>query len=194
MLGRMESQNQGFVGAIMNLSGVPLRLKWCYSELILCYTILSGSHVGFPKVGTVCTRATHAVGARMIQMPRVASGVQEAMHNGVWTNFVSPCHHLFIFIYYFINRWFITSSWDGVSLKTPRPRGWVRAGRPSGGESSFNKRNMYQYPHVSQLFILTSLAKPGIPGAIKIGWVCTADYRMLLGTAVQPVLAWKNGR
>ena len=84
--------------------------------------------------------------------------------------------------------------WDGVSLKTPRPRGWVRAGRPSGGESSFNKRNMYQYPHVSQLFILTSLAKPGIPGAIKIGWVCTADYRMLLGTAVLPVLAWKNGR
>ena len=58
---------------------------------------------------------------------------------------------------------------DGVSLKTPRPRGWVRAGRPSGGESSFNKRNMYQYPQVSQLFILTSLAKPGIPGAIKIG-------------------------
>ena len=58
---------------------------------------------------------------------------------------------------------------DGVSLKTPRPRGWVRAGRPSGGKSSFNKRNMYQYPHVSQLFILTSLAKPGIPGAIKIG-------------------------
>ena len=43
---------------------------------------------------------------------------------------------------------------DGVSLKTPRPRGWVRAGRPSGGKSSFNKRNMYQYPHVSQLFIL----------------------------------------
>ena len=83
---------------------------------------------------------------------------------------------------------------DGVSLKTPRPRGWVRAGRPSGGESSFNKRNMYQYPHVSQLFILTSVAKPGIPGAIKIGWVWTADYRMLLGTAVQPVLAWKNGR
>ena len=38
-----------------------------------------------------------------------------------------------------------------------------------------------------------SVAKPGIPGAIKIGWVCTADYRMLLGTAVQPVLAWKNG-
>ena len=58
---------------------------------------------------------------------------------------------------------------DGVSLKTPRPRGWVRAGRPSGGESSFNKRNMYQYPHVSQLFILTSVAKPGIPGAIKNG-------------------------
>ena len=48
---------------------------------------------------------------------------------------------------------------------------------------------MYQYPHVSQLFILTSLAKPGIPGAIKIGWVCTADYRMLLGTAVRPVPA-----
>ena len=45
-------------------------------------------------------------------------------------------------------------AWDGVSLKTPRPRGWVRAGRPSGGKSSFNKRNMYQYPHVSQLFIL----------------------------------------
>ena len=79
--------------------------------------------------------------------------------------------------------------WDGVSLKTPRPRGWVRAGRPSGGESSFNKRNMYQYPHVSQLFILTSVAKPGIPGAIKNGWVCTADYRMLLGTAVRPVPA-----
>ena len=78
---------------------------------------------------------------------------------------------------------------DGVSLKTPRPRGWVRAGRPSGGESSFNKRNMYQYPHVSQLFILTSVAKPGIPGAIKNGWVCTADYRMLLGTAVRPVPA-----
>ena len=78
---------------------------------------------------------------------------------------------------------------DGVSLKTPHPRGWVRAGRPSGGESSFNKRNMYQYPHVSQLFILTSVAKPGIPGAIKIGWVCTADYRMLLGTAVRPVPA-----
>ena len=77
----------------------------------------------------------------------------------------------------------------GVSLKTPRPRGWVRAGRPSGGESSFNKRNMYQYPHVSQLFILTSVAKPGIPGAIKNGWVCTADYRMLLGTAVRPVPA-----
>ena len=75
------------------------------------------------------------------------------------------------------------------SLKTPRPRGWVRAGRPSGSESSFNKRNMYQYPHVSQLFILTSVAKPGIPGAIKNGWVCTADYRMLLGTAVRPVPA-----
>ena len=43
---------------------------------------------------------------------------------------------------------------DGVSLKTPRPRGWVGAGRPSGCKSSFNKRNMYQYPHVSQLFIL----------------------------------------
>ena len=83
----------------------------------------------------------------------------------------------------------IWASWDGVSLKTPRPRGWVRAGRPSGGESSFNKRNMYQYPHVSQLFILTSVAKPGIPGAIKNGWVCTADYRMLLGTAVRPVPA-----
>ena len=48
---------------------------------------------------------------------------------------------------------------------------------------------MYQYPHVSQLFILTSLAKPGIPGAIKSGCVCTADYRMLLGTAVRPVPA-----
>ena len=58
---------------------------------------------------------------------------------------------------------------DGVSLKTPRPRGWVGAGRPSGCKSSFNKRNMYQYPHVSQLFILTSVAKPGIPGAIKNG-------------------------
>ena len=58
---------------------------------------------------------------------------------------------------------------DDVSLKTPRPRGWVGAGRPSGCKSSFNKRNMYQYPHVSQLFILTSLAKPGIPGAIKSG-------------------------
>ena len=46
-----------------------------------------------------------------------------------------------------------------------------------------------QYPHVSQLFILTSVAKPGIPGAIKNGWVCTADYRMLLGTAVRPVPA-----
>ena len=61
------------------------------------------------------------------------------------------------------------SDGDGVSLKTPRPRGWVGAGRPSGCKSSFNKRNMYQYPHVSQLFILTSLAKPGIPGAIKSG-------------------------
>ena len=51
------------------------------------------------------------------------------------------------------------------------------------------QENMYQYPHVSQLFILTSVAKPGIPGAIKNGWVCTADYRMLLGTAVRPVPA-----
>ena len=89
---------------------------------------------------------------------------------------------------YYLLLWKFTSG-DGVSLKTPRPRGWVRAGRPSGGESSFNKRNMYQYPHVSQLFILTSVAKPGIPGAIKNGWVCTADYRMLLGTAVRPVPA-----
>ena len=48
---------------------------------------------------------------------------------------------------------------------------------------------MYQYPHVSQLSILTSLAKPGIPGAIKIGCVCTADYQMLLGAAVRPVPA-----
>ena len=69
----------------------------------------------------------------------------------------------------FMNESFFLPMRDGVSLKTPRPRGWVRAGRPSGGESSFNKRNMYQYPHVSQLFILTSVAKPGIPGAIKIG-------------------------
>ena len=68
----------------------------------------------------------------------------------------------------YMNGWCLVKR-DGVSLKTPRPRGWVRAGRPSGGESSFNKRNMYQYPHVSQLFILTSVAKPGIPGAIKIG-------------------------
>ena len=58
---------------------------------------------------------------------------------------------------------------DGVSLKTPRPRGWVGAGRPSGCKSSFNKRNMYQYPHVSQAVHTTSLAKPGIPGAIKSG-------------------------
>ena len=92
------------------------------------------------------------------------------------------CYFIILFKLFFIFR-------DGVSLKPPRPRGWVRAGRPSGGESSFNKRNMYQYPHVSQLFILTSVAKPGIPGAIKNGWVCTADYRMLLGTAVRPVPA-----
>ena len=60
-----------------------------------------------------------------------------------------------LFCQYKIQGWDVFStSWDGVSLKTPRPRGWVGAGRPSGCKSSFNKRNMYQYPHVSQLFIL----------------------------------------
>ena len=53
---------------------------------------------------------------------------------------------------------------------------------------------MNQYSHVSQLYILTSPAKPGFPGAVKSGCVCTADYQKLLGTAVHPVLACKNGR
>ena len=79
--------------------------------------------------------------------------------------------------------------WDGVSLKTPRPRGWVRAGRPSGGKSSFNKRTNVPISPCQSTVHTTSVAKPGIPGAIKIGWVCTADYRMLLGTAVRPVPA-----
>ena len=57
---------------------------------------------------------------------------------------------------------------DGVSLKTPRPRGWVRAGRPSGGKSSFNKRNMYQYPHVSQLFILLPWQSRVYPEPLKV--------------------------
>ena len=59
-------------------------------------------------------------------------------------------------------------SWDGVSLKTPRPRGWVGAGRPSGCKSSFNKRNMYQYPHVSQLFILLPWQSRVYPEPLKV--------------------------
>ena len=57
---------------------------------------------------------------------------------------------------------------DGVSLKTPRPRGWVGAGRPSGCKSSFNKRNMYQYPHVSQLFILLPWQSRVYPEPLKV--------------------------
>ena len=60
------------------------------------------------------------------------------------------------------------SLWDGVSLKTPRPRGWVGAGRPSGCKSSFNKRNMYQYPHVSQLFILLPWQSRVYPEPLKV--------------------------
>ena len=56
----------------------------------------------------------------------------------------------------------------GVSLKTPRPRGWVGAGRPSGCKSSFNKRNMYQYPHVSQLFILLPWQSRVYPEPLKV--------------------------
>ena len=55
-----------------------------------------------------------------------------------------------------------------VSLKTPRPRGWVGAGRPSGCKSSFNKRNMYQYPHVSQLFILLPWQSRVYPEPLKV--------------------------
>ena len=57
---------------------------------------------------------------------------------------------------------------DGVSLKTPRPRGWVGAGRPSGCKSSFNKRNMYQYPRVSQLFILLPWQSRVYPEPLKV--------------------------
>ena len=63
--------------------------------------------------------------------------------------------------YYLLSR-------DGVSLKTPRPRGWVGAGRPSGCKSSFNKRNMYQYPHVSQLFILLPWQSRVYPEPLKV--------------------------
>ena len=62
----------------------------------------------------------------------------------------------------------IPLKWDGVSLKTPRPRGWVGAGRPSGCKSSFNKRNMYQYPHVSQLFILLPWQSRVYPEPLKV--------------------------
>ena len=62
----------------------------------------------------------------------------------------------------------LTRTWDGVSLKTPRPRGWVGAGRPSGCKSSFNKRNMYQYPHVSQLFILLPWQSRVYPEPLKV--------------------------
>ena len=63
---------------------------------------------------------------------------------------------------------YICHTRDGVSLKTPRPRGWVGAGRPSGCKSSFNKRNMYQYPHVSQLFILLPWQSRVYPEPLKV--------------------------
>jgi len=53
---------------------------------------------------------------------------------------------------------------------------------------------MHQYPHDRQLFILASQAKPGsILEPLKVVAFCTADYQRLLGTAVQPVQAWKDG-
>ena len=63
---------------------------------------------------------------------------------------------------------YLYTATDGVSLKTPRPRGWVGAGRPSGCKSSFNKRNMYQYPHVSQLFILLPWQSRVYPEPLKV--------------------------
>ena len=53
-------------------------------------------------------------------------------------------------------------------VKNTRPRGWVGAGRPSGCKSSFNKRNMYQYPHVSQLFILLPWQSRVYPEPLKV--------------------------
>ena len=74
--------------------------------------------------------------------------------------------------YYYYNYYLIFDTYqmvrDGVSLKTPRPRGWVGAGRPSGCKSSFNKRNMYQYPHVSQLFILLPWQSRVYPEPLKV--------------------------
>ena len=114
--------------------------------------------------------------------------------------FLSP----FVSFVYSISK--IVTLWIFAFQKSrPNPgRQWIVEERPRSRSqryiwrhfsSAWEKRKgylfyiMYQYPHVSQLFILTSVAKPGIPGAIKNGWVCTADYRMLLGTAVRPVPA-----
>ena len=59
---------------------------------------------------------------------------------------------------------------DGVSLKTPRPRGWVRVRKAHPAvKVPVNKRNIVPISPCQSTVHTTSVAKPGIPGAIKIG-------------------------
>ena len=88
---------------------------------------------------------------------------QSGQTNGFSPVWILRCtFKLLVCVYFFLHLR------DGVSLKTPRPRGWVGAGRPSGCKSSFNKRNMYQYPHVSQLFILLPWQSRVYPEPLKV--------------------------
>ena len=62
-----------------------------------------------------------------------------------------------IFLYYMVI--------DGVLLKTPHYRGWVRNRKAC--ESFCNKMNVHPYPHVKQLFLLTSPAKLSKTESVK---------------------------
>ena len=59
------TQAESILQMCMGATGVGKMVGPSCSELILCYTILGGSHHRFPKVGRVRTRATRAVAAPM---------------------------------------------------------------------------------------------------------------------------------